>query len=83
MDNLDQSLTPAHLLIDRRVLSLPDYISHGREDVDDVEPELLQKRARHLTVTLNQFRERWKQEYLLELRESHRYCSVTVSSWVL
>ena len=72
-DDLDEPLTPAHLLTGRRLLSLPDYISHGCEDIDDVERELLDRRARHLNVTLNQFWERWRKEYLLELRESHRY----------
>ena len=72
-DDLDEPLTPAHLLTGRRVLSLPDYISCRHEDVDDVEPELLDKRARYLNATLNQFWERWRKEYLLELRESHRY----------
>ncbi len=34
---------------------------------------LLNKRARHLNSTLNKFWRRWKNEYLLELREAHRY----------
>ena len=73
VDDLDEPLTPAHLLIGRRVLSLPDYLSHGCEDIGHVEPDLLGRRVRHLNVTLNQFWERWRKEYLLELRESHRY----------
>ena len=73
MDDRDEPLTPAHLLTSRRVLSLPDYIGHEHEDVVDVEPELLDKRARHLNVTLNQFWKCWRKEYLLELQESHRY----------
>ena len=61
MDDLDEPLTPAHLLIGRRVLSLPDYIRCGCEnDVAEVEPELLDKRVRHLNATLNQFWERWR-----------------------
>ena len=62
MDDLDEPLTPAHLLTGRRVLSLPDYLSHGCEDIDDIEPELLDKRARHLNVTLNRFWERWRKD---------------------
>ena len=30
---------------------------------------------RHLNVVLNQFWKRWQREYLLELREAHRYSS--------
>ena len=44
LDDLDEPLTPAHLLTGRRLLSLPDYISHGCEDIDDVEHELLDRR---------------------------------------
>ena len=36
-------------------------------------PDLLTKRARHLEQTVTHFWRRWKKEYLLELRESHRY----------
>ena len=43
-DDLGEPLTPAHLLTGRRLLSLPDYISHGCEDIDDVEHELLDRR---------------------------------------
>ncbi len=32
----------------------------------------LNKRVKHLTNVINQFWKRWRREYLLELRESHR-----------
>ena len=33
----------------------------------------MNKRMKHLNFTLEQFWSRWKREYLLELRECHRY----------
>ena len=72
-DDLDEALTPSHLLAGRRVLSLPDHISRSsEEEVVGIDRDHITRRARHLNNTINQFWERWK-EYLLELREAHRY----------
>ena len=73
-DDLDEPLTPAHFLTGRRLLSLPDTIYSGfSEDDSDVTPTCLHRRLRYLNSVLNHFWRRWKIEYLLELRESHRY----------
>ena len=74
-DDLQEPLTPSHFLTGRRTLSLPDSLCYGRDvEEDDVElaHDHLTKRMIHLNVVLNQFWRRWSQEYLLELRESHR-----------
>ena len=75
-DDLQEPLTPSHFLTGRRTLSLPDSLCCG-QDMEDDDVELthdhLTKRMRHLNVVLNQFWKRWSQEYLLELRESHRH----------
>ena len=56
----EEPLTPSHLLIGRRVLSLPDNLSHmcdpGDEDFD-VDSSQLTRRMKHLSSTLNHF---WK-----------------------
>ena len=73
-EDAEEPLTPSHLLTGRRVLSLPDSTLY-HELHEDVEftPEALNRRTDYLNTTLNHFWKRWKTEYLLELRESHRY----------
>jgi hypothetical protein len=74
-DDLEEPLTPSHLLVGRRLLSLPDNLSY-QEDIDDedseIDPAKLTKRIRHLNNVINHFWKRWRHEYLLELREAHR-----------
>ena len=74
-NDLEEPLTPSHLMIGRRVMSLPDHLSYTDEDPLEAEitPAHLSKRTKHLEKTLNHFWERWRKEYLLELRNSHRH----------
>ena len=75
MDDIEEPLTPSHLLTGRRILSLPNHLCRGTEEDDgDITagPEVLTKRARHLNNVLDRFWARWRKEYLLELRETHR-----------
>lgn len=56
-------------------MNLPDNLCYQRDiDDDDYETDsdLLNKRVKHLNNVINQFWRRWRHEYLLELRESHR-----------
>lgn len=68
-EDLQEPLTPAHFLIGRRLLSLPDDIGCG-DDPDDKDFSLTQdhltKRMKHLNVVLNHFWKRWQFQYLLE-----------------
>ncbi|XP_011404755.1 PREDICTED: uncharacterized protein LOC105313216 [Amphimedon queenslandica] len=73
-EDLEEPLTPAHFLLGRRSLSLPDSFCYGEESEDiDITSSALTKRMKHLNSTLEQFWRRWTNEYLLELREAHRY----------
>ncbi len=73
-DDTEEPLTPSHLLVGRRILSLPDNLTCFELDDEDfqISDESLQRRARHLNNVLNHFWRRWSMEYLLELRDAHR-----------
>ena len=70
-DDLQEPLTPSHLLIGHRLLSLPLY--NYSEDCDynaTIQAVNVTKRMAYL---LNQFWKRWQSEYLTKLRECHHY----------
>ena len=69
--DITEPLTPSHLLVGYRILTLPDP-SSLEDPADDYSREKLTRRAAHLNQALNKFWRRWKREYLLELRELHR-----------
>ena len=72
-DDLDEPLTPSHLLVGRRLLSYPDHLTihHGEDGGGD--DNQLSTRFRCLNQLLDGFWKRWRKEYLLELREAHRH----------
>ena len=73
-EDLEKPLTPSHLLVGRRILSLPDHIGYLCDPDDEefaVDSVQLTGRAKHLNNTLNHFWNRWRTEYLNELREAH------------
>jgi len=76
--DLEEPLTPSHLVVGRRLLNLPDHWD-CEHDVDDKDFELhtnqLTRRMKHLANVLNHFWRRWRSEYLSELRESHHYAA--------
>uniref|UniRef100_A0A1X7TB09 DUF5641 domain-containing protein n=1 Tax=Amphimedon queenslandica TaxID=400682 RepID=A0A1X7TB09_AMPQE len=71
-DNLDEPITPSHLLIGRRLTSLRDDICCTEEDEFTLTPPTLTRRMEFLNCQLTHFWNRWRKEYLLELREAHR-----------
>ena len=75
-EDIAEPVTPSHLLIGRRVLNLPDHLGQpfDPEDEDfDIDSTQLTRRMKHLSNILNQFWKRWRNEYLAELRETHRH----------
>jgi len=75
-EDMDEPLTPSHFLCGRRILTLPHGLTE--DTVSDQEEFTLSRsdltrRLRYLDATLNQFWARWRNEYLLELRDAHRY----------
>ena len=74
----EEPLTPSHLIVGRRLLSLPDHLSyvHDTQDEDfEVNASQLSKRLKHLNGVINHFWNRWRSEYLNELRECHRHAA--------
>ena len=75
-EDMDKPLTPSHFLCGRRILTLPHGLTEATStDLEEYSPSPsdLTRRLKYLNATLNQFLAKWKQEYLLELREAHRY----------
>ena len=73
--DLEEPLTPSHLMIGRRILNLPDNLGYLLDPGDKefmLDSTQLRKRAKYLSNLLNHFWKRWRSEYLVELRESHR-----------
>ena len=94
--DLEEPLTPSHLLMGRRVLSMPDQLG-ADIDPDDEDfttsptPTQLSDRVKRLNSALNHFWTRWRDEYLLELRTAHRhadhshtpYSSISIGDMVI
>ena len=73
-EDFDEPITPSHLLIGRRMLSIPDNLCYSEEVDEDFEitQPILSKRMIHLSRTIDRFWTRWRTEYLLQLRDAHR-----------
>ena len=77
-DDEEEPITPSHLIVGRRILSLPDDLDQ-EYDLDDPEFTLkddqVARRVQHLNQVLNHFWKRWRSEYLSCLREVHALAS--------
>ena len=74
-EDLEEPLTPSHLLTGYRSLCLPDSSAvHDSDENFELTSHDLNTRAQNLTRALDQFWNRWRDEYLAELRE--RYSNV-------
>ena len=79
-EDTEEPLTPSHLLVGYRILTLPDS---SIPDDPDYSPEGLTRRLSHLSLVMKHFWNRWKKEYLLELREFHRSCEKHGSTYIV
>eukprot|EP00794_Sanderia_malayensis_P012189 gene12189-biopygen9725 len=68
----EQVLTPSHLLVGRRLSSLSEGIELKSNINDDDINNSLNKRFLYLSRKLDHFWNRWRKEYLIDLREAHR-----------
>jgi len=75
-EDVDEPVTPSHLIVGRRLLSLPDHLDHmcvledGEYTLDNSH---VTRRIKHLNNVLNHFWKRWRTEYLSDLREVHAH----------
>ena len=65
----DEPLTPSHLVLGKRILSIPTQVEFDAEDEGKDE---LVTREKHLKNVLKHFLKRWKSEYLTQSREHHK-----------
>ena len=73
-DDPEEPLTPSHLMMGRKLLILPDLVYRDDGDEDySISQGALNKRIIHFSMILNHFWRKWKKEYLLSLRDCHRY----------
>ena len=75
-EDLEEPLTPSHLITGLRLLSLQGVTSKQPEDPDyqvaPSSPTDLSRRMQHFNRILNHFWMRWRREYLTELRAHRR-----------
>ena len=71
-EEIEEPLTPSHPLCGRRLTSLPEFQPGKKEDRNFDEKECVyRKRGQYLAHTLRHHWNRWKSEYLVDLREHH------------
>ena len=69
-DDLEEPLTPSHLISGGRLLSLPDATRSGTDNSST--HETITRRARYLQKLMDHLWNPWRREYIPALRESHR-----------
>ena len=70
-NDLERPLTPSHLIFGRRFSPLSENIDL-HVDTDEGSTDKLSKRFLYLTRKLQHFWNRWRREYLVDLREFHK-----------
>ena len=67
LTDLEEPVTPSHLLIGRRLLSLPESLLYEGSDDEDYNatPQLLSNRMKYLNKIMDHFWKRWKSSIFL------------------
>ena len=68
-EGIEEALTPSHLLLGRRIHTLPDPVATTTPACN---ADTLTRRFRYLTKLSSHFGNRWPREYLLSLQEYHK-----------
>ena len=69
-DDVEEPLTLSHLVVGRRLMTIPEDCAIKEEKESD--NELLTRRQRYLILLLSHFWNRWRNDYVLSLREHLR-----------
>ncbi len=72
VENLEEPLTPPHLIVGRRLLSSTAPCPEP-DEFQPVTADDLTRRTRYLNATIDHFWRRWRKEYLVGLREMHSH----------
>ena len=64
-DDLEETLTPSHLIVGRRLMDFPDH-SYPEPEGFEAEADSLTRQHRHINRIIQHFWSRWRREYLLE-----------------
>ena len=65
-------LTPSHLLFGRRLLVLPSGINTHPKLSEHDSQYTVNRRLLHLTRILSHFWNKWRLDYIMDLRETHK-----------
>ena len=73
-EEVDNVLTPTHLIIGKRILNIPDPDSPENTEIihESDTPSVITKRMKFLATILRHYWTQWKHHYLTELRGYHR-----------
>ena len=77
-DDMEEPITPSHLIVGRRILDLPDnfdYVCDLNDSKFTLDTNQATNRVKHLNHVLNHFWKRWQTEYLSNVREVHAHVS--------
>ena len=70
--DVEEPLTPSHLILGYQVMSLPDHSNVNLDDPDFFEsPDSLMHQFKHLATIMKKFWSEWRKEHLTDLRKSH------------
>ena len=79
-DDLVEALTPSHLLCGRRLSPLSENIDTSFDEAENELQSNMTKRFLYLSRKLNHFWNRWRKEYLVDLREFHKLKDARVAN---
>ena len=69
-EQMEDILTPSHIIMGRRILNLPDFNEKCQED-SIIDQQMLTRRMKYLSTLLKDYWHIWSKDYLTSLQEFH------------